>query len=93
MSMPFSDEDLKEPVSNLIDTKISPMLAKDGGAMKLLGIKNGKVYIQLQGACIGCASSGSTLKYIVEKNLKEFIHYDLEIVNVPLGEEHTVPND
>ncbi|MBI3873624.1 MAG: NifU family protein [Arcobacter sp.] len=91
--MPFSDEDLEYPINNIINTKISPMLAKDGGAIKLLKIKNGVVYIQLQGACIGCSSSGTTLKFIVEKNLKELIHPDLQIANVPLGMEDTVSND
>jgi Fe-S cluster biogenesis protein NfuA len=69
------------------------MLAKDGGAIKLLKIKNGVVYIQLQGACVGCASSGTTLKFIVEKNLKELIHPELEIKNIPFGFEDQIPND
>ncbi len=87
MSMPFTDEDLQEPVKNIIDTKISPMLSQDGGAMSLLDIKNGTVYIQLQGACVGCAASPSTLKYVVEKELKAAIHPDLKIINVPQGME------
>lgn len=91
--MPFSDEDLEYPVANLIDTKIAPMLAKDGGAIKLLKIKNGIIYVQLQGACVGCASSGSTLKFIVEKSLKEFIHQELIIQNIPFGMENSIPND
>ncbi|MCI0500779.1 MAG: NifU family protein [Epsilonproteobacteria bacterium] len=91
--MPFSDEDLEYPINNIINTKIAPMLAKDGGAIKLLKIKNGIVYIQLQGACIGCASSGTTLKFIVEKNLKELIHSELEIKNIPFGLEDQIPND
>ncbi|WP_419770410.1 MAG: NifU family protein [Candidatus Marinarcus sp.] len=85
--LPFSDEDLLPPVTSIINTKISPMLAKDGGAIKLITVKNSKVYIQLQGSCVGCAASGSTLKYIVEKELKEAIHPDLNIVNVPIGME------
>ena len=83
MSIPFTDEDLQQPVSNIIKTKIAPMLAKDGGAIELLEIKDAKVYVQLQGSCVGCAASGSTLKFIVEKELKTAIHPDLEIVNVP----------
>jgi Fe-S cluster biogenesis protein NfuA len=90
MSFPFSDEDLQEPVNNIIDTKISPMLAQDGGAIKLLKIKDASVYIQLQGACVGCAASNSTLKFIVEKNLKELIHPDLKIVNVLPGMENEI---
>ncbi len=88
MVMPFSDEDLQDPVSNIVTNKIAPMLARDGGAIELIDIKNGKVYVQLQGACVGCAASGSTLKYIVEKELKSNIHPELEIVNVPQGMEN-----
>ncbi|NLN13451.1 MAG: NifU family protein [Arcobacter skirrowii] len=85
---PFSDEDLLDPVKNIISKKISPMLARDGGAIELLAIKNAKVYIQLQGACVGCSASGSTLKYVVEKELKSAIHPDLKIINVPIGKEN-----
>ena len=85
---PFTDEDLQEPVNNIIEKKISPMLARDGGAIELLDIKNAKVYIQLKGACVGCSASGSTLKYIVEKELKAAIHPELQIVNVPAGMEN-----
>ena len=92
MSIPFSDEDLKPAVQNLIDSKIAPMLAQDGGAIALLEVKEGKVYVQLQGACVGCAASGSTLKFIVEKNLKELIHPELEIINVPQGMEEQILN-
>jgi Fe-S cluster biogenesis protein NfuA len=90
MSMPFSDEDLQEPVANIIKTKIAPMLAQDGGAIELLKVQDGKVYIQLQGACVGCAASSSTLKFIVEKNLKELIHPDIQIVNVLPGMENEI---
>lgn len=85
--IPFSDEDLKQPVLNIINEKISPMLARDGGAIKLLGVKDSKVFVQLQGACVGCAASGSTLKFIVEKELQTWIHPELAIVNVAIGEE------
>ena len=86
--MPFSDEDLQEPVNSIIKNKIAPMLARDGGAIELLDIKNAKVFIQLKGACVGCSASGSTLKYIVEKELRAAIHPDLVIVNVPAGMEN-----
>jgi Fe-S cluster biogenesis protein NfuA len=92
MSIPFSDEDLQEPVSNLIKTKIAPIMAQDGGAIKLMQIKDGKVYVQLQGACHGCAASGSTLKFIVEKNLKEYIHPEISVINVLPGMEDEILN-
>ena len=88
--MPFTDEDLTPPVESIIKNKIAPMLAKDGGAIELLDIKNGKVFIQLQGACVGCSASGSTLKFIVEKELKAAIHPELVIVNVPQGMENNL---
>ena len=85
--MPFSDEDLFPPVKNIIDTKVAPMMARDGGAIELLDIKDGRVFVQLKGACIGCASSSGTLKFVVEKELQEAIHPELIIVNVPMGME------
>jgi Fe-S cluster biogenesis protein NfuA len=92
MSMPFTDEDLQEPVSNIIITKIAPMLAKDGGAIELLEIKDAKVYVQLQGSCVGCSASSSTLKFIVEKELKSAIHPELEIINVTAGTKEKLIN-
>lgn len=86
--MPFTDEDLQVPVKNIIENKVAPMLAQDGGAISLLDIINGKVFVQLQGACVGCSASGSTLKYVVEKELKTAIHPDLNIINVPQGMEN-----
>ncbi|NQY24111.1 MAG: NifU family protein [Campylobacteraceae bacterium] len=86
--MPFSDEDLKPVVANLIKQKVAPMLARDGGAIELLDIIDAKIFIQLQGACVGCGSSGSTLKFVVEKELKTAIHPELVIINVPHGMEN-----
>ena len=88
--IPFSDEDLQEHVNSIIKNKIAPMLARDGGAIELLKIKNARVFVQLKGACIGCSASGSTLKYIVEKELKAAIHPDLQIVNVLEGMENSL---
>jgi Fe-S cluster biogenesis protein NfuA len=85
--MPFSDEDLIPPVKEIINDKVSPLLARDGGAIQFIDVKSGKVFVQLQGACVGCSASGSTLKFVVEKELKSRIHPDLEVVNVPAGME------
>jgi Fe-S cluster biogenesis protein NfuA len=92
MSMPFTDEDLQQPVSELIRTKIAPMMAQDGGEIELMQIKEGRVFVQLKGACNGCAASGSTLKFVVEKNLKEFIHPEISVVNVLPGMEDEILN-
>lgn len=84
--VPFSDEELKPAVEKSLE-KVKPMLALDGGGLNLLKIKDGKVYVQLQGACVGCASSGQTLKYGVERQLRIDIHPEIEVVNIAPGQE------
>ena len=82
--IPFTDEELVPAVEKSLE-KIKPMLALDGGGLTLLGVKNGKVYVQLQGACHGCASSSQTLKYGVERQLRIDIHPEIEVVSIPIG--------
>ena len=86
MPIPFTDDELF-PTAERSISKIEPMLALDGGSIKLLTVKNGVVYVQLQGACIGCPSSANTLKYGVEKKIREDIHQELCVINVPIGAE------
>lgn len=86
MAIPFSDQDLFPAVERCI-TKIEPMLALDGGSIKLIDVRNQTIFVQLQGACVGCASSGTTLKYGVEKKIREDIHQELNVVNIPFGED------
>ncbi len=87
--IPFSDEELMEPVKNVID-KVRPSLALDGGDIDFITVKDGKVYVQLKGACVGCGSSGTTLKYGVERQLRMDIHPELTVVNVPFGMENDI---
>ena len=89
--IPFTDEELMEPVRHVID-KVRPSLALDGGDIDFITVKNGSVYVQLKGSCIGCASSGSTLKYGVERQLRMDIHPELCVVNVPFGMENDIDN-
>ncbi len=89
--IPFTDEELMTPVSNIID-KVRPSLKLDGGDIDFITVKNSKVYVQLKGACVGCASSGTTLKYGVERQLRMNIHPELEVVNVPIGMEREIEN-
>jgi Fe-S cluster biogenesis protein NfuA len=84
--IPFTDEELLPAVEKCLE-KVKPMLALDGGGLTFLGVKNGKVFVQLQGACVGCASSGQTLKYGIERQLRIDIHPELEVVNVAAGQE------
>ncbi len=85
--IPFSDEELVPVVEKSLE-KVAPMLALDGGGITLLKIKDGKVYVQLGGACVGCSASGQTLKYGIEKQLRVDIHPEIVVVNIAPGMEH-----
>lgn len=79
--LPFSDDELLKPVEISID-RVRPMLIKDGGNVTLIKIENGKVYVRLEGACKGCPSSSQTLKFGIERALKEDIHPEIELINI-----------
>ena len=89
--IPFTDEELMAPVKSVID-KVRPSLALDGGDIDFVTVKGGNVYVQLKGACVGCGSSGNTLKYGVERQLRMDIHPEISVVNVPLGMENDIEN-
>jgi len=71
-----SDEDDDETVlqiKELLDTRIRPSVAMDGGDIVYRGFERGVVFLSLQGACIGCPSSNATLKMGVENLLKHYV--------------------
>lgn len=84
--IPFTDEELEPAVQSVIE-KVRPSIKLDGGDITLLSIDSGKVYVQLQGACVGCGSSGTTIKFGVEKQMKTLIHPEITVINVPHGFE------
>ena len=84
--IPFSDEDLLPAVQSVIE-KVRPSIKLDGGDIELIDVKDGIVYVQLQGACVGCGSAGTTLKFGVERQLKTLIHPEITVMNVPKGWE------
>ena len=84
--IPFSDEELRPAVASVIE-KVAPSIKLDGGDIKVIDIKNGVVFVQLQGACVGCGSAGTTIKFGVEKQMKALIHPDITVMSVPIGWE------
>lgn len=84
--IPFSDEELEPAVMNVIE-KVRPSIKLDGGDITLIAIKDGKVFVQLQGACVGCGSSGTTIKFGVERQMQTLIHPEITVKNVPAGFE------
>lgn len=87
--IPFTDEELVTPVKNTIE-KVRPGITSDGGDIKFIDIKSGIIYVQLQGACVGCGSSGTTIKYGVEKQMRLDIHPELQVRNLPIGRENDI---
>ena len=85
--IPFTDDELRPAVQSVID-KVRPSIKLDGGDIALVAIENGKVYVQLQGACVGCGSSGTTIKFGVERQMQTLIHPDIVVINVPAGFEN-----
>lgn len=79
--LPFSDEELREPVEATLNA-VRPSIMLDGGNITLVEIKNGKVFVRLEGACKGCPSSNNTLKNGVERQLRLDIHPEIEVVSV-----------
>ena len=60
-------------IKEIIDTKVRPAVAKDGGDIIFQSFDNGIVYLQMQGSCSGCPSSTATLKAGIENMLKHYI--------------------
>ena len=70
----FEDlEEIEKKIIHLLEQKIRPAVAKDGGDIKFKEFKNGKVKVQLQGSCSGCPSSTMTLKQGVQNLLCHYI--------------------
>jgi Fe-S cluster biogenesis protein NfuA len=67
------DADIVLQIRELIDTRIRPAVANDGGDIVYRGFDAGKVYLQMQGACSGCPSSTATLKNGIEQLLKYYV--------------------
>jgi Fe-S cluster biogenesis protein NfuA len=61
---------------------VQPMLARDGGAVEIVDIKDNLIFCKLEGACAGCASAGQTLKLMVEKTLKDLVDERIRVVQV-----------
>lgn len=68
-----ADAEIVAQIRELIDTRVRPAVANDGGDIVYRGFDQGKVYLQMQGACSGCPSSTMTLKNGIEQLLKYYV--------------------
>ena len=74
-----ADADIVAQIRELIDTRVRPAVANDGGDIVYRGFDKGKVFLRMQGACAGCPSSSATLKQGIEQLLR---HYVPEVTEV-----------
>ena len=79
--IPFSDDELYDPVRVSLN-KIAPTLALDGGGIDLVEIKQGGVYVRFKGACTSCSSKNSTLEHIIQKEIRQTIHPEINVYHV-----------
>jgi len=71
---------IEKKIIKILETKIKPAVARDGGDIKFMEFKNGVVTVQLQGSCSGCPSSTMTLKQGVQNLLCHYIPDVKEVV-------------
>ena len=68
-----NSDEIVNKIMEVLDTKIRPAVARDGGDIKFKSFENGVVKVELQGSCSGCPSSLMTLKQGVQNLLKHYI--------------------
>ena len=68
-----ADIEIVNTIKELLDTRVRPAVAQDGGDITFHGFRDGIVYLHMRGACAGCPSSTATLKYGIQNLLKHFI--------------------
>lgn len=67
------DSEIVDQIKDLLDTRVRPAVAQDGGDITFHGFDRGVVYLHMQGACAGCPSSTLTLKMGIENLLRHYI--------------------
>jgi Fe-S cluster biogenesis protein NfuA len=69
----FGNDPLVHQIRELLDTRIRPAVAQDGGDIVFHSFEDGIVYLKMQGACSGCPSSTATLKSGIENMLRHYV--------------------
>ena len=67
------DAEIVEAIKELLDTRVRPAVAGDGGDIVFRGYRDGVVRLHMQGACSGCPSSSATLKHGIENMLRHYV--------------------
>ena len=67
------DAEIVNQIKELLDTRVRPAVAQDGGDITFKGFRDGTVFLNMKGACSGCPSSTATLKHGVQNLLRHFV--------------------
>jgi Fe-S cluster biogenesis protein NfuA len=67
------DGEIVNTIKQLLDTRVRPAVAQDGGDITFHGFRDGIVYLNMKGSCAGCPSSTATLKHGIENLLRHFV--------------------
>ncbi|MEP9354565.1 NifU family protein [Xanthobacter sp. KR7-65] len=73
------DAEIVATIKELLETRVRPAVANDGGDITFRGFKDGTVFLNMKGSCSGCPSSTATLKNGIENLLKHFVPEVLEV--------------
>ncbi|RJF89544.1 NifU family protein [Oleomonas cavernae] len=73
------DSEIVEQIKEILETRVRPAVAQDGGDIIFDSFEEGVVYLHLQGSCAGCPSSTATLKSGIENMLRHYIPEVLEV--------------
>jgi Fe-S cluster biogenesis protein NfuA len=73
------DAETVEIIKDLIETRVRPAVANDGGDITFRGFKDGIVYLDMKGACSGCPSSTATLRHGIQNLLRHFVPDVVEV--------------
>ena len=68
-----ADSEIVDTIKDLIETRVRPAVAGDGGDITFKGFRDGTVFLAMKGACSGCPSSTATLKHGIENLFKHFL--------------------
>ena len=68
-----ADQQIVDTIKELLETRVRPAVAQDGGDITFQGYRDGVVYLHMRGACAGCPSSTATLKHGIQNLLRHFI--------------------
>jgi Fe-S cluster biogenesis protein NfuA len=74
-----ADAEIVDTIKGLLETRVRPAVAQDGGDITFHGYREGVVYLNMKGSCAGCPSSTATLKHGIENLLRHFVPQVTEV--------------